>query len=326
MVVGAVLCAVVLLSAEPSPPPVIKQGTRILFIGNSLTGFFGPLDNVLADLCKGSTPSFTITHANIGKGEGTLEEYVTMTELGIKKKIEEKWDIVILQGWNDAIGEINNIGHHEVFYANARILDGWIKATGAKTGFFMFHPPKTDWQRYPWIRHSNETIAKELGAFVIPCAVAWDSVRGYYPQAANPSYISILYHDFVHQNANGMALNGYVFYSALTGKSAAGIPLTVSGGNGLPYPSPMDARLRQIAFNTVRDYKPTYPLGPVSVSSAGRASAAPASGRGRAISLVPILLNGRSWFGGSSCYRAHEGDLSRGLNLVLPQGSEQARR
>ncbi|MBD3238976.1 MAG: hypothetical protein GF331_00215 [Chitinivibrionales bacterium] len=256
----------------------IAEGSRVLFVGNSLVGFYGPLKSALQWVINSSEDPFSITTANVGKGLGTLYEYVNMTELGVEEKIKEGWDVVVIQGWDDAAGGSN--GHHEIFYENARTLDGWAKEAGAVTVFFMHYPSWTTWGdkvKYRSIRYSNEYIVEELDAIMAPVAVAWDSVvtdfgfpegktwQEMREDTSSDLYHNMLYADWVHQNGNGTALNAYVFYSVLVGKSPEGINLKMDeipgnmvGGGSKSWNFEVDRQpyYQRIAWNTVQDYVP----------------------------------------------------------------------
>ncbi len=213
-------------AARPFP---LRQNARVLFIGNSLIGFCGPLSGWMEILDKNSPAPLGLRSADIGKGMGTLEDYATWTRLGIKEKIDEGWDIVVIQPWEDAY--LDKVSDEDLL-KHARTLVEWVRATGA---FPVFYEPQVGWLKYDeWQERGHRRIrrlAETLDTGFIPAGQVWSQARERFPLPMDPSGIGaktddpmtlnrVLYGDFGHQSFTGAALNGLMVWRYLTGASA----------------------------------------------------------------------------------------------------------
>ncbi|MGC9450192.1 MAG: PKD domain-containing protein [Oceanipulchritudo sp.] len=214
----------------------IREGSRILFIGNSLIGFYGPLRDAL-DNAVNHNPGFDITTGSAGKGAGTLIEYATWPSLTVEAIINQSWDIVIIQPWKEVLE-----ADLTVYEAAADTLIGWVRASGAEPIFYI---PHMDWQYWPTYQPTMQNIvsatATRLGVETIDVTPAWNQVLADYPMSVDASkrlvdtastneFKDLLYSDNLHQNADGMALNVYLVYKYLTGLSPVGLNPTWPGG------------------------------------------------------------------------------------------------
>jgi hypothetical protein len=294
------MCAV---ASAAGPHPSVEDGTRLLILGNSLFSFFGPLNEVFRILCADADPRIDITMIGDGKGGAVLSDFVygnaddpTLLERVNAKIDTGGFDYVILCGYLDAMGEWpESMGSHAVYYDNVRILDARIRAGGGTTLLHMVHPPWMDFRRRLWgIQSANDSMAAELGSYVIPIGTVFDSARAafdipplitdksnpdyngdYYPieyQDGPDYYIKLLYHDFVHQNGNGMALMAYAYYTFFTGLEAD--PITdisryPGGGISDGWRQDIQQQLADIAYGVVTRYQAGYrvsnPLNPLMV-------------------------------------------------------------
>ena len=203
----------------------IGQDSRVLFIGNSLISFFGPMRDALNVVTEASTPSFTYEAGGAGKGLGILLEYATWPSLNVESIINQGWDIVIIQPWTDVLE--NDLSSYET---SADTLVGWVRASGAYPIFFS---PHTAWELWPTEQPISRSViaatAARLNTGLIEANAAWNQVLADYPMTvsdgklvntgSNDEFKDLLYSDNLHQNANGMALNTYLVYKYLTGKN-----------------------------------------------------------------------------------------------------------
>ena len=233
-------------------PPVqltpLKNGDKILFLGNSYSGFNGPLHEEVKMLVKASNANITISTGEAGKGMGILKEYVVWQSLDVLNKIKTGgYTHVVIQGWEDAMNlkdmewtENNELFPNAVRITNRtgypacqdtmlkylKILDEEVKKAGAKTILFEPHVSANNWVAdFPKSADTYAKLKKEVSVFHAPVINAWDSLRILYPPvryecAPGTGFIKMLYSDCGHQNSDGAALDGMVFYSMLTRQSA----------------------------------------------------------------------------------------------------------
>ena len=124
----------------PSPVFPLRKSARVLIIGNSLVGFSGPLDEWLMFLDKISPQPLGLQTASRGKGMGKLVEYATWRKLAVHEKINEGWDVVIIQPWIDAIDD--KVSDKDLI-KDAKTLVDWIKESGA---YPVFYEPQLGWR------------------------------------------------------------------------------------------------------------------------------------------------------------------------------------
>ena len=236
-------------------PPVqltpLKNGDKILFLGNSYSGFCGPLRDEVVALIKASNTNINITVGEAGKGMGILKEYVMWKSLDVLNKIRTGgYTHVVIQGWEDAMNlkdmewtENNELypdavritdrsGYpacQDTMLKYLKILDEEVKKAGAKTILFEPHVSANNWVAdFPKSAETYAKLKKEVSVFHAPVIKAWDSLRILYPPtryecAPGTGFIKMLYGDCGHQNFDGAALDGMVFYSMLTRQSAEGL-------------------------------------------------------------------------------------------------------
>ena len=237
---------------QPITP--LKSGDKVLWIGNSYSGFYGPTYDAVNALLKASSPAIeNVTFGNKGKGMGIVLEYATWNSLGVIDEIRKGgWSYVVIQSWEDVcyrwgsetlengtsnpnvVGgrdEAARVKAREVLLANLKILDAEIKKVGAKTLLFEPHPSTWDYVAvYTSSQKTYSEILPNLNCVYAPVLYAWDKVRIDYPtsryECSGPNsdgFIKMLYSDCGHQNWNGTALDAYTFYTMFTGKSAVGL-------------------------------------------------------------------------------------------------------
>ncbi len=216
----------------PSPVFPLQKGARVLIIGNSLVGFSGPLDEWLMFFDRISPQPLGLQTASRGKGLGKLVEYATWRKLAVHEKINQGWDVVIIQPWIDAIDDKVS---DEDLLRDAKTLVDWVKQSGA---YPVLYEPQLGWRDmeknqekgHQRIRH----LAEVLDTGFIPAGQAWLKVAKVYPakkdksgnptMGDSPAFLHpYMYSDFGHQSFNGSLLNSLMIWKYLTGQS----PVTV---------------------------------------------------------------------------------------------------
>jgi hypothetical protein len=209
----------------------VRDGSRILFINNSLLWFNGAVGWAFPQLAQQDNPPFNLTVEQTGKGAGKVEEYVTWSSLKIQDKIDKGWDLVIIQPWT----EMQTNEPEKDFYPYVRTLVQWVRKSGAVP---LLYEPQMGWKTFPnaqpKVRERLDFIANELNVEVIHAGKVWEHMLARHPverdkqgnlikNDKNPGFVSLLYKDGVHQNTAGAMLNNYILYKYLTGRSPIGL-------------------------------------------------------------------------------------------------------
>jgi PKD repeat protein len=236
----------------------LREGSRVLFIGNSL---LGGLRQILPDMARAA--GFEFTYGSAGKGGGKVDEYVEYEQLKIRERIMQGWDIVIIQPW----GRPYQDDWETAYKPYARTLVEWVREGGAYPVFLEPHRSNRGVLEGQSLgRERIGGFAKELGAGYIPAGQAWQKVAQKYPpkarfvKDAGPDDIgSMLYADGIHQNKTGQLLTAMVIWEYLTGEPATEmkLPEEWSGNLGKQLNHDLIPYLREVAAEVG---KPAEPL------------------------------------------------------------------
>jgi hypothetical protein len=178
-----------------------------------------------------SSDPIGLTTDNLGKGMGKLEEYATWDRLGIKAKIDQGWDVVIIQPWTEAY---DTKVSDEDLLKHATTLVNWVRASGA---YPVIYEPQFDWiffKRYQARAHERLVkIAEALDTGYIPAGQGWLIVEKDYPQPVradspdgqgttndDPKALNkVMFADSVHQSYSGALFNSLMVWKYLAGRS-----------------------------------------------------------------------------------------------------------
>jgi len=153
-----------------------------------------------------------------------------------------KWDYVVLQERSRGLLEDKN-----KMFLNARLLDGEIRKTEAKTAFYMTWASRHDPGMQKTITDAYHEISRELGATLVPVGCAWENAL-----LANPD-LPLYESDGSHASILGAYLAACVFFAVFYGVSPEGLPGTLSD-QGIPLcslPASQSLFLQRTAFETV---------------------------------------------------------------------------
>lgn len=213
--------------ARPFP---LGQGARVLVVGNSLTSFNGTIPTWLVALDAHSPDPLGLVAGNAGKGMGTLEEYATWDRLGIHAKIDQGWDVVLIQPWTEVLDPKVSF---EDLLKHAGTLVGWVRASGA---YPVFYEPQVWWvlgfkAEQKTTHERILQLAEKLDAGFIPAGTAWLAVEKDYPLPLSPdgsrglsnsdplSFNNLMFSDTGHQNQNGSLFNSMMVWKYLSSRS-----------------------------------------------------------------------------------------------------------
>lgn len=219
--------------ARPFP---LQKGARILVLGNSLTSFNGTIKDWLMVMDERGPEPLGLVAEGIGKGMGKLVEYATWDRLGVQAKIDQGWDIVIIQPWIESHDP--KVSEEELL-KDASTLVGWVRASGA---FPVFYEPQFGWlsgfTADQKLAHERiRMLADKLDTGFIPAGQAWVAVEKDYPLPRyadsgraisnnDPkSFSNLLFSDGGHQNFTGALFNSMMVWRYLTGHAPSELRL-----------------------------------------------------------------------------------------------------
>ena len=219
---------------EDYPPP-----SRILFVGNSLTGFNDGVDTHLEGLVAASDSLPWINAESAWFAGASLRSHWSSDDT--KDRIRNgDWDVVVLQEHSRL-----SITDTENMYTYALLLDELILDGGARTVFFMTWAWRDEPGMIDQLVPGYRGIAGELGAALAPVGLAWERSL-----SENPD-LDLYEEDGIHPDYHGTYLAACVFYALLWKESPEGIPYY-----GPRSVTPVEGKfLQKIAWETVIDMR-----------------------------------------------------------------------
>lgn len=223
---------------QPEDPAGEDLPERVLFIGNSHTYRHGGMDWLIGNMVAAEDPPRPFEGDILAASGVTLEYHY---QNGAPERIREgDYDVVVLQGYLPG----SPTRTAEPFLEYARRLDDEIRASGARTVFYMTWPQgRYDWADLDDFIAAHRQISAELGAPVAPVGVAMENARAERPDLA------LIDEDEIHASWEGAYLATATIYATLFGKSPEGLPYTFGV-------SEEDAAfLQRIAWQTVTEWQ-----------------------------------------------------------------------
>ncbi len=219
-----------------SPP------SRILFVGNSLTGFNDGVDTHLAGLVDSADSLQQVTAENVWIAGASLRNH-WFNDNTTNTIWNGDWDVVVLQEHSRL-----SITDTENMYTYARLLDELIHKSGASTVFFMTWAWRDEPEMIDQLVPVYQGIADELDATLSPVGLAWQRSL-----MENPD-LDLYDEDGYHPNYHGTYLTACVFFAVLWRSSPEGIPYY-----GTRSVTPAEGKfLQRIAWETVMNMKTTW--------------------------------------------------------------------
>ena len=222
---GLLLAAVAYAQPAATPPAQAAPRARILFVGNSYT-YFNNLPSVLEQLANNVQPD-SLEAKMVVAGGATLK---SLWENGEALKAIQLggWNFVVLQeqstlGTGPRENGIPQINDPAMFYEYARRFDAEIHKIGAKTVFYLTWARRDSPQNQARLTAAYTSIAKELGAVLVPVGPAWEASIHEKPGLALHQV------DDSHPRPAGTYLAACVFYAVLFKRNPAGLPAHVTG-------------------------------------------------------------------------------------------------
>lgn len=229
-------------SATLAEPRVkhIDPPRHVLFIGNSFSYYNDSLHGHLRHLVLAADQEHAKEYVF---RSSTISGAYLMEHAGdLPYELQSKhWDAVVLQGQSRE-PMAKDAAKAERFRQAARGFDGLIRASGAKTVFFMTWAYQDKPAMTEPLAQGYESIANELDDLVVPVGLAFRRSLEERPA------LVLHFKDHMHPSLAGTYLAACTFYAALYGRTPEGNPYTADLDAGT-------ARFLQgVAWRTVRDY------------------------------------------------------------------------
>jgi len=184
----------------------VRNNERILWVGNSFSDWFGPITPALGAAFRAAGAPSGVTFHQVVRGMGTFQVYYTETELHVLDSIRSgHFDRLVLQGYQDAYkgtdeGDVASFLNYGVLFCN--------EAHAQDMEVVLFCPQLEGWEwednKWQIALNNYATVASSGDASVAPAILAWKRVV---EEKGVDAARSLLYHDWQHQNGNGMLLN-----------------------------------------------------------------------------------------------------------------------
>ena len=151
---------------------------RVLFIGNSYT-YFNNAPEIFSQLARDATAR-PVNVTMVAAGGETL---VSLWQRSRAREVlrSSKWDYVVLQ-CQSQLGDGLREGRFVVnspslLHWGVRLFDAEIKRQGARTALLLTWSRKDEPEQQADLNYACDSIAKEIGAILVPVGLAWQKVR-----------------------------------------------------------------------------------------------------------------------------------------------------
>ena len=224
-------------SAPTGTTKVIGDGTRVLFIGNSLT-YVNDVPGILQALADSASPEKLAVASRTLPNYALIDHWVDGVAPREIAKGGWAW-VVMQQGWTPP-----GI-YRDTLRLAARNFGAEITKIGAKAAMYQTWPPVDRPNQFAGSIESYELAATDIGGEVFPVARAWLAVW-------ERDRDIQLYSDGLHASAAGSYLAAIVMYACIFDRSPVGLPATVrTRGGAVVRLEPATARILQEAAGSV---------------------------------------------------------------------------
>ena len=224
-------------STPPAGPAIVGEGTRILFIGNSLT-YVNDVPGILQALADSAGGERLVVASLALPNYALIDHWID----GVAQREIAKggWGWVVMQqGWTPA-----GI-YRDTLRLATRNFGEVIAKVGAKAALYQTWPPIDRPNDFAGSIESYELAATDVGGVVFPVARAW--------LAAWERDASLaLYSDGLHASVAGSYLAALVMYARIFDRTPVGLPSAVRTHSGVTMRvDPNVARILQDAAASV---------------------------------------------------------------------------
>ncbi len=216
---GALVLAACLGTSKAAGPTPLGDGTRILFVGNSLT-YVNDVPGILQALADSAGGE------QLAVASWALPNYALIdhwTDGQVQREIAEggwAW-VVMQQGWTPA-GV-----YRDTLRLATQNFGVEIAKIGAKPALYQTWPPNGRRGDFPGSIESYELAAADVNGVLFPVARAWLAAWERDPTLQ-------LYSDGLHASPAGSYLAALVMYARIFERSPVGLPARLRTRSGIP--------------------------------------------------------------------------------------------
>ena len=200
----------------PALAPLPDSGTRVLFIGNSLTY----QNDLPAVLTKVAASAGDTVHARmVAFANYSLEDHWSAGG-ALQALRDQRWEFVVMQQGPSSLPD--NRAHLATWAARFAPL---ITAAGAQAVLYQVWPSRARPQDFPGVLVAYRDAADQVGGLFAP---AGEAIRA---ALARTPELPVLDVDGFHPTRLGTLLAAYVIYERLRGRPVAGLPAPAGFGD-----------------------------------------------------------------------------------------------
>ncbi len=227
--------------ADGDPPGFPEGGTRVLFIGNSLT-YVNDLPAMVTAVARQAGDDDLVTAA-VAFPDFSLEDH--WNEGTARRALEQyRWEYVVMQQGPSSLPE------NQVYLATwSATFAPAIRAAGADPVLYMVWPASQRSADFPAVRQSYRNAAASVTGVFAPAGDAWTAAW-----EADPG-LPLYGGDGFHPSVTGTYLAAIVILNRLTGVDPLTLPAAIPGASV----SAATVRVLQQAARTALDRNPARP-------------------------------------------------------------------
>ena len=231
---------------EPAGPQL--AGTRVLFIGNSLT-YFNDLPGTLSDVARAAGD--TVSVGSVAVANTALIDHAYGQTDALAAVRGRRWDHVVLQQGPTSLRLCR-----DTLILSAQLFDAPVRASGAVPALMMTWPPSYRLAYFDAVRDSYRAAARAVDGDFYPVGEAWR--EAWRRDASLPLYAN----DGYHPGPLGTLLAALVIYERVTGHDARDLPARLPVAGRVPDVPEATIRLLQAVAHDVNvRYAPPGGLG-----------------------------------------------------------------
>lgn len=223
-------------------------GTRVLFIGNSLT-YVNDLPGTLRDVARAAGD--TVSVASVAVANTALIDHAKGQTDALGAVRSRRWDHVVLQQGPTSLRLCR-----DTLVLSARLFEGPVRSSGAVPALMMTWPASDRIAFFDAVRDSYRAAARAVNGDFYPVGEAWREAW-----RRDPS-LALHAGDGYHPAPLGTLLAALVIYEHVTGHDARDLPVRLPvAGRTLAVPDATIRLLQEVAHDVNVLYAPPDGLG-----------------------------------------------------------------
>jgi hypothetical protein len=246
--IACLLLAIAAAACDDEPAGPRFAGTRVLFIGNSLT-YFNDLPGTLRDVALAAGDTLSV--GSVAVANTALIDHAYGQTDALAAVRGRQWDHVVLQQGPTSLRLCR-----DTLVLSAQLFDAPVRASGAVPALMMTWPPFNRLAYFDAVRDSYRAATRAVNGDFYPVGEAWR--EAWRRDASLPLYTG----DGYHPAPLGTLLAALVIYEHVTGRDARDLPGRLAvAGRTLDVPEATIRLLQDVAHDVNVLYAPPAGLG-----------------------------------------------------------------